>query len=100
MALPLWAILTEVADSENATTIRERNRRVFASPFGAVYDFYIQREPLSRLVAIIAWHSGVPAPRRGIGLHGRRERPASRWSCDYFATRSRSCRATVDRPPC
>jgi SAM-dependent methyltransferase len=53
------AILTEVADSEPATTIRERNRRVFASPFGAVYDFYIQREPLSRLIARLAWHSDV-----------------------------------------
>jgi SAM-dependent methyltransferase len=53
-----WAILTDVADSD-AATIRERNRRVFASPFGAVYDFYIQREPLARLIARLAWHSDV-----------------------------------------
>jgi SAM-dependent methyltransferase len=53
-----WAILTVVADSDPAT-IRERNRRVFASPFGAVYDFYIQREPLARLIARLAWHSDV-----------------------------------------
>jgi SAM-dependent methyltransferase len=52
------AILTEVAHSDPAT-IRERNRRVFASPFGAVYDFYIQREPLARLIARLAWHSDV-----------------------------------------
>jgi ubiquinone/menaquinone biosynthesis C-methylase UbiE len=32
---------------------------VFASPFGAVYDFYIRREPLARLVARVAWHSDV-----------------------------------------
>jgi SAM-dependent methyltransferase len=48
-----------VAGSEASTTIRERNRRVFGSPFGAVYDFYIQREPLARLIARIAWHSDV-----------------------------------------
>jgi ubiquinone/menaquinone biosynthesis C-methylase UbiE len=47
-----------MADSD-AATIRERNRRVFASPFGAVYDFYIQREPLARLIARLAWHSDV-----------------------------------------
>jgi hypothetical protein len=47
-----------VADSD-AATIRERNRRVFASPFGAVYDFYIQREPLARFIARLAWHSDV-----------------------------------------
>jgi SAM-dependent methyltransferase len=47
-----------VADYEAATT-HERNRRIFASPFGAVYDFYIQREPLSRLVARLAWNSDV-----------------------------------------
>jgi SAM-dependent methyltransferase len=52
-------ILTGVADSETATRIRERNRRVFASPFGAVYDLYIQREPLSRLIARLAWHSDI-----------------------------------------
>ena len=47
-----------MADSD-AAAIRERNRRVFASPFGAVYDFYMQREPLSRLIARLAWHSDV-----------------------------------------
>jgi SAM-dependent methyltransferase len=56
---PLSAILAEVADSEAATTIRERNRRVFASPFGAVYDFYIRRERFSQLIARFAWHSDV-----------------------------------------
>jgi SAM-dependent methyltransferase len=48
-----------VAGSEAPTTIRERNRRVFGSPFGAVYDFYIQREPLARLIARLVWHSDV-----------------------------------------
>jgi SAM-dependent methyltransferase len=43
----------------DAAAIRARNRRVFASPFGAVYDFYIQREPLSRLIARVAWHSDI-----------------------------------------
>jgi SAM-dependent methyltransferase len=52
-------ILAEMADPEPATTIRERNRRVFASPFGAVYDFYIRRERLSQLIARFAWHSDV-----------------------------------------
>jgi SAM-dependent methyltransferase len=54
-----WAILAAVAGSGASTTIRERNRRVFGSPFGAVYDFYIQREPLSRLIARLVWHSDV-----------------------------------------
>lgn len=54
-----WAILPEVAESTAPTGIRERNRRVFGSPFGAVYDFYIQREPLSRLIAGLLWHSDV-----------------------------------------
>jgi hypothetical protein len=53
------AILAEVADSDAATTVRERNRRVFASPFGAVYDFYIRRERLAQLIARFAWHSDV-----------------------------------------
>jgi SAM-dependent methyltransferase len=48
-----------VTRSETATAIRERNRRVFASPFGAVYDFYIRREPLARLVARLVWHGDV-----------------------------------------
>jgi hypothetical protein len=52
-------ILAEVADAEAATTIHERNRRVFASPFGAVYDFYIRRERLAQLIARLAWHSDV-----------------------------------------
>ena len=43
----------------DAATIRERNQRVFASPFGAVYDFYIRRERLARLIARLAWHSDV-----------------------------------------
>jgi SAM-dependent methyltransferase len=53
------AILAGVADSERARTIRERNQRMFASPFGAVYDFYIWRERLSQLIARFAWHSDV-----------------------------------------
>lgn len=48
-----------MADSEPAATVRERNRRVFASPFGAVYDFYIRRERLSQLIARLAWHSDI-----------------------------------------
>jgi SAM-dependent methyltransferase len=47
-----------VAES-NAAAVRERNRRVFASPFGAVYDFYIQRELLARWIARLVWHSDV-----------------------------------------
>jgi ubiquinone/menaquinone biosynthesis C-methylase UbiE len=38
---------------------RDRNRRIFASPFGAVYDFYIRRERLARLIARLAWHSDI-----------------------------------------
>jgi ubiquinone/menaquinone biosynthesis C-methylase UbiE len=53
------AILTGVGDTETSATVQERNRRIFASPFGAVYDFYIQREPLARLVAGLVWHSDV-----------------------------------------
>jgi SAM-dependent methyltransferase len=52
-------ILAGVADPEAATTIHERNKGVFASPFGAVYDFYIQRERLSQLIARLVWHSDV-----------------------------------------
>jgi ubiquinone/menaquinone biosynthesis C-methylase UbiE len=48
-----------MADSDPAATVRERNRRVFASPFGAVYDFYIRRERLSQLIARLAWHSDI-----------------------------------------
>jgi ubiquinone/menaquinone biosynthesis C-methylase UbiE len=48
-----------VSESTAAATARERNRRVFASPFGAVYDFYIQREPLSRLIARFVWRSDI-----------------------------------------
>jgi SAM-dependent methyltransferase len=48
-----------MAGSVPPTTIRDRNRRVFGSPFGAVYDFYIQREPLARVIAGLAWHSDV-----------------------------------------
>jgi hypothetical protein len=66
-----------VADS-HAATIRERNRRVFASPFGAVYDFYIQREPLARLVGRLAWHSDV---RSVLRQHGHDLRNA-RWQHD------------------
>jgi ubiquinone/menaquinone biosynthesis C-methylase UbiE len=32
---------------------------MFASPFGAVYDFYMRREWLSRVVARLAWHSDI-----------------------------------------
>jgi ubiquinone/menaquinone biosynthesis C-methylase UbiE len=46
-------------ESTAGATARERNRRVFASPFGAVYDFYIQREPLSRVIARFVWHSDI-----------------------------------------
>jgi ubiquinone/menaquinone biosynthesis C-methylase UbiE len=46
-----------VLDPQATTTARDRNRRTFASPFGAVYDFYIQRERLSQLIARLAWHS-------------------------------------------
>jgi ubiquinone/menaquinone biosynthesis C-methylase UbiE len=52
-------ILAEVADPEAAATIHERNQRLFAGPFGAVYDFYIRRERLSQLIARLAWHSDV-----------------------------------------
>jgi ubiquinone/menaquinone biosynthesis C-methylase UbiE len=48
-----------VLDPQATTTARDRNRRTFASPFGAVYDFYIQRERLSQLIARLVWHSDV-----------------------------------------
>jgi SAM-dependent methyltransferase len=48
-----------VPDPEAATSVREHNRRVFASPFGAVYDFYIQRERLAQVIARVVWHSDV-----------------------------------------
>jgi SAM-dependent methyltransferase len=48
-----------VGGNGTPTTARERNRRVFASPFGAVYDLYIQREPLARLISRVVWHSDV-----------------------------------------
>jgi ubiquinone/menaquinone biosynthesis C-methylase UbiE len=48
-----------VADSETSTEVRDRNRRVFTSAFGAVYDFYIHRAALARLVARLAWHSDL-----------------------------------------
>jgi ubiquinone/menaquinone biosynthesis C-methylase UbiE len=48
-----------VLDPEATTSARDRNRHVFASPFGAVYDFYIQRERLSQLIARLLWHSDV-----------------------------------------
>jgi SAM-dependent methyltransferase len=38
---------------------RERNRRLFNGPFGAVYGFYIQRERVAQLVARLVWHSDV-----------------------------------------
>jgi SAM-dependent methyltransferase len=48
-----------VAVPEVTQAVRERNRRVFASPFGAVYDFYIRRERLSQAIARILWHSDI-----------------------------------------
>jgi hypothetical protein len=47
-----------LADAD-AVTIRERNRRVLASTFGAAYGLYIPREPLALLIARPAWHSDV-----------------------------------------
>ncbi len=46
-------------DPQATTTARDRNRGMFASPFGAVYDFYIQRERLCQLIARLVWHSDV-----------------------------------------
>jgi ubiquinone/menaquinone biosynthesis C-methylase UbiE len=48
-----------VLDADVTTTARDRNRRTFASPFGAVYDFYIQRQRLSQLIARLVWQSDV-----------------------------------------
>lgn len=45
-----------VGDTKAQAVLRERNRRVFASPFGAVYDFYMQRE----------W---LRDPSRRLGVH-------------------------------
>jgi SAM-dependent methyltransferase len=40
-------------------TARERNRRVFEGPFGAVYGAYIRRERFARLIARLIWGSEV-----------------------------------------
>jgi SAM-dependent methyltransferase len=53
------AILAGVTTSDAATTVRERNRRVFASRFGAVYDFYMHRDRLAQLIARVFWHSDI-----------------------------------------
>jgi hypothetical protein len=43
----------------DAERIRERNRRLFGSRFGAIYDFYISREPVGRVVARAVWGSDI-----------------------------------------
>jgi SAM-dependent methyltransferase len=48
-----------VAKGSAAETARERNRRVFDGPFGAVYGSYIRHERLARLIARLAWGSDV-----------------------------------------
>jgi SAM-dependent methyltransferase len=58
-ALIPGAILAEVPKSDRAATAPERNRRLFASPFGGIYDFYIRRQRLSRLIARLVWHSDI-----------------------------------------
>jgi ubiquinone/menaquinone biosynthesis C-methylase UbiE len=40
-----------------AATVRERNRRVFEGPFGAIYGAYIRRDRLARLIAKLVWGS-------------------------------------------
>ena len=39
--------------------MREQNRRLFAGPFAAVYDFYMSRERVGRLVAWAVWGSDI-----------------------------------------
>jgi len=48
-----------VSHDKAAATIRERNRRLFASPFAALYDFYIQREWVSLPIARLIWGSDI-----------------------------------------
>jgi ubiquinone/menaquinone biosynthesis C-methylase UbiE len=42
-----------------ADTARERNRHVFDGAFGAIYDAYIRRERLARLIAWVVWGSDI-----------------------------------------
>jgi SAM-dependent methyltransferase len=52
-------ILDWMPHSLAAESVRERNRRLFASPFGAIYDFYMWHERVGRLVAWAIWGSDI-----------------------------------------
>ena len=43
----------------DAERVRERNRRIFASAFGAVYDFYMWHAVVGRFVALAVWGSDI-----------------------------------------
>jgi len=43
--------------ADSIADTRERNRRVFNGPFGAVYGAYIRRERLARVIAWLLWGS-------------------------------------------
>jgi SAM-dependent methyltransferase len=43
--------------ADSIADTRERNRRVFNGPFGAVYGAYIRRERLARVIAWLPWGS-------------------------------------------
>lgn len=45
---------------EKSDTI-ERNRALFEGPFGPVYSFYMEHEPVSRLIARIVWGADIRA---------------------------------------
>ena len=55
-------------DRDNVAMANERN--VCAGPFGSVYDFYIERESLSRLVGRLVWGIDVRPMYRSMGVIG------------------------------
>jgi SAM-dependent methyltransferase len=52
------SIRTEVPGPKKGDTI-ERNCALFEGPFGRVYSFYMEHEPVSRLIARIVWGANV-----------------------------------------
>jgi ubiquinone/menaquinone biosynthesis C-methylase UbiE len=47
-----------VPGAQHSETV-ERNIRLFEGPFGSVYSFYMEREPLSRLIARVVWGGDI-----------------------------------------
>lgn len=47
------------------------DRNICAGPFGAVYDFYIEREPVSRMVGRILWGIDVRPMYRSMSVIGK-----------------------------